>query len=60
MRLFKTSRILHLITLLTDAFLATADKFGSIDILINNAGILNDGEWEDEIDINIVSDAIRV
>lgn len=37
------------------AFEKTAKQFENIDILINNAGILNDAVWEKEILINIVS-----
>ncbi|KAF5305620.1 hypothetical protein FQR65_LT07701 [Abscondita terminalis] len=36
-----------------DAFKKTLVKFKNIDILINNAGILDDTKWEKEIDINI-------
>nr|XP_023028802.1 15-hydroxyprostaglandin dehydrogenase [NAD(+)]-like [Leptinotarsa decemlineata] len=35
------------------AFESTLEKFGSIDILINNAGILDDLNWEREIAINL-------
>lgn len=38
-----------------DAFLETIKIFENVDILINNAGILNDAIWEKEILINIVS-----
>ncbi|KAF5305619.1 hypothetical protein FQR65_LT07700 [Abscondita terminalis] len=41
--------------LLEDAFKQTVEKFNNIDILINNAGIMDDSVWEKEIDINIVS-----
>ncbi|XP_018566141.1 15-hydroxyprostaglandin dehydrogenase [NAD(+)]-like [Anoplophora glabripennis] len=37
-----------------DAFRKTIETFGYVDILINNAGILNDGIWEKEISINVV------
>ncbi|XP_057665466.1 15-hydroxyprostaglandin dehydrogenase [NAD(+)]-like [Diorhabda carinulata] len=36
-----------------NAFQKTVDRFKHIDILINNAGILNDRVWEREIDINM-------
>ncbi|XP_050296428.1 15-hydroxyprostaglandin dehydrogenase [NAD(+)]-like [Anthonomus grandis grandis] len=36
-----------------DAFKETIKAFGNIDILINNAGIMNDSVWEKEVDINV-------
>ncbi|XP_025832272.1 peroxisomal hydratase-dehydrogenase-epimerase-like [Agrilus planipennis] len=37
---------------LKDAFEATVEHFKQLDIVINNAGIMNDAIWEKEIDIN--------
>lgn len=37
------------------AFKETIKKFKNVDILINNAGILNDAIWEKELLINVVS-----
>lgn len=37
------------------AFQKTVEKFGYIDILLNNAGIIDDRNWEKEVAINIVS-----
>ncbi|XP_066146345.1 15-hydroxyprostaglandin dehydrogenase [NAD(+)]-like [Euwallacea fornicatus] len=36
-----------------EAFKRTIAEFNNIDILINNAGILNDSVWEREIEINV-------
>jgi NAD(P)-dependent dehydrogenase (short-subunit alcohol dehydrogenase family) len=39
----------------TEAFKKTHTTFRALDIVINNAGILADGQWELEIAINVVS-----
>ncbi|XP_056635679.1 15-hydroxyprostaglandin dehydrogenase [NAD(+)]-like isoform X1 [Diorhabda sublineata] len=36
-----------------NVFKVTLSNFGNIDILINNAGILNDKNWSLEVDINL-------
>uniref|UniRef100_A0A3B4T2Z0 Zgc:56585 n=1 Tax=Seriola dumerili TaxID=41447 RepID=A0A3B4T2Z0_SERDU len=36
------------------AFQKTAETFGGIDILCNNAGILNESEWEKTVSVNLV------
>ncbi|XP_050310696.1 15-hydroxyprostaglandin dehydrogenase [NAD(+)]-like [Anthonomus grandis grandis] len=36
-----------------EAFKQTISSFGNVDILINNAGILNDAQWQREVDINV-------
>lgn len=33
----------------------TADLCGRLDIVINNAGFMNDRLWELEVDVNVVS-----
>jgi len=38
-----------------ESFQTTITEFGHIDIVINNAGIMNDRFWELEVDINLVS-----
>ncbi|XP_057661426.1 15-hydroxyprostaglandin dehydrogenase [NAD(+)]-like isoform X1 [Diorhabda carinulata] len=35
------------------AFIRTVEVFKNVDILINNAGIYNDLQWEKEVDVNI-------
>jgi 15-hydroxyprostaglandin dehydrogenase (NAD) len=39
----------------TEAFKKTHTEFKALDIVINNAGILDDRRWELEIEINLVS-----
>lgn len=50
-----TTYINKMIYFFQDAFKKTVEQFKHVDILINNAGIMNDGIWEKEIDINLVS-----
>ncbi|KAG5830072.1 hypothetical protein ANANG_G00318140 [Anguilla anguilla] len=38
-----------------DAFDATVAKFGKLDIVINNAGINNEKNWEKTIEVNLTS-----
>lgn len=38
----------------TDAFQSTVDTFGRLDIVINNAGINNEKNWEKTIQVNLV------
>lgn len=40
--------------LILDAFEKTINKFKHLDIVINNAGILNELQWEKCIAINLV------
>ncbi|XP_061130720.1 15-hydroxyprostaglandin dehydrogenase [NAD(+)]-like [Syngnathus typhle] len=41
--------------LLRDAFQSTVDQFGRLDIVINNAGINNEKNWEKTIQVNLTS-----
>ena len=43
------------VTYVAGAFKKTHTTFKALDIVINNAGILDDGRWELEIAINVVS-----
>ncbi|XP_020352923.2 15-hydroxyprostaglandin dehydrogenase [NAD(+)] [Oncorhynchus mykiss] len=40
---------------LKDAFQSTVDRFGRLDIVVNNAGINNEKDWEKTIDVNLTS-----
>ncbi|XP_051761110.1 15-hydroxyprostaglandin dehydrogenase [NAD(+)] isoform X3 [Ctenopharyngodon idella] len=40
---------------LKDAFQNTVEKFGRLDIVINNAGINNEKNWEKTIEVNLTS-----
>uniref|UniRef100_A0A3B5M0W0 Uncharacterized protein n=1 Tax=Xiphophorus couchianus TaxID=32473 RepID=A0A3B5M0W0_9TELE len=40
---------------LRDAFQRTVDQFGRLDIVINNAGINNEKNWEKTIQVNLTS-----
>ncbi|PSN50764.1 hypothetical protein C0J52_05937 [Blattella germanica] len=39
--------------LVTDAFRRTKKNFGQLNIVVNNAGIFDDINWEKEVDINL-------
>lgn len=39
----------------SDSFKECVNVFGGIDILINNAGVYNESQWEKEITVNVVS-----
>lgn len=39
---------------LSEAFEATISEFDRIDIVVNNAEIMNDKFWELEVDVNLV------
>jgi NAD(P)-dependent dehydrogenase (short-subunit alcohol dehydrogenase family) len=39
-----------------EAFKKTKETFGTIDIVINNAGIVGEDRWEAGIEVNVVRD----
>jgi 15-hydroxyprostaglandin dehydrogenase (NAD) len=41
--------------LFSEAFEMTMKVFNRLDIVINNAGVMNDRFWELEVDVNLVS-----
>lgn len=41
--------------MLEAAFDKTVKDFGGLDIVINNAGVLNDAQWELMLNVNVVS-----
>jgi len=42
-------------TIFVACFEKAIESFGTLDIVINNAGIMNDAEWEPMVDVNYVS-----
>lgn len=52
----KSTHFLMLIHfLLLAAFNKAKSTFGKVDVLINNAGILNENQWKKMIEVNFVS-----
>jgi NAD(P)-dependent dehydrogenase (short-subunit alcohol dehydrogenase family) len=45
---------LHDSLFVSEAFQKTIETFGTLDIVVNNAGIFDDIQWEKEVDINLV------
>jgi NAD(P)-dependent dehydrogenase (short-subunit alcohol dehydrogenase family) len=43
------------LSLFSEAFERTIEKFGTLYIVVNNAGIFDDVQWEKKVDINLVS-----
>lgn len=52
----KVNNILYYFIILSDAFKKTIEKFGKVNIVINNAGIMTKyiTSWEQAIDTNYV------
>lgn len=48
-----------LYTFFIDAFKKTEEHFKHVDILINNAGIMNDAIWGKEVDIIVVNSQLN-
>ena len=42
------------LSLVAEAFKKTKETFGTIDIVINNAGIVGEDRWEATIEVNVV------
>lgn len=57
--IIKKIYILKVDLIFLEACKTTIDYFGNIDIIINNAGILNDFKWETEIAVNMVSFSVN-
>lgn len=43
------------VSFLLDTFRKVVDHFGRLDILVNNAGVNNEKNWEQTLQINLVS-----
>ncbi|KAL0271015.1 UNVERIFIED_CONTAM: hypothetical protein PYX00_008261 [Menopon gallinae] len=41
-----------------ESFDTVVETFGSVDIVVNNAGIMNDRLWELEVDVNLVGNGV--
>lgn len=54
---FKFSEIIFLFYF-SEAFEMTIKVFNRLDIVINNAGVMNDRFWELEVDVNLVGSFI--
>lgn len=53
---FETERSLLYVYICAACFEKVIESLGTLDIVINNAGILNEAEWEPMVDVNYVSD----
>jgi Dehydrogenases with different specificities (related to short-chain alcohol dehydrogenases) len=42
------------LSLVAEAFKKTKQTFGTIDIVINNAGIVGEDKWETAVEVNVV------
>jgi 15-hydroxyprostaglandin dehydrogenase (NAD) len=38
----------------SEAFRQTKETFGTVDIVVNNAGILDEDHWDRMVDVNVV------
>lgn len=48
-------KLKHPSLFLLDTFRKVVDHFGRLDILVNNAGVNNEKNWEQTLQINLVS-----
>lgn len=53
--IYKRIFILSGLIFYSEAFQTTIAKLGGVDIVINNASIMNDRLWELEVDVNLVN-----
>lgn len=51
--------MLFVVNYFAEAFILTVDAFNRLDIVINNAGFMNDRLWELEVDVNVVSSVLH-
>lgn len=52
---YRSQSILFCLYQFTEAFEEASSLLGNIDIVVNNAGVLDERRWEKEIAVNIVS-----
>ena len=45
---------LYVSLFVSEALQRTIETFGTLDIVVNNAGIFDDVQWEKEVDVNLV------
>jgi NAD(P)-dependent dehydrogenase (short-subunit alcohol dehydrogenase family) len=46
--------------LISEAFRETVEKFGDLDIVVNNAGLCNEKNWKYVVSVNLVSRKIKL
>lgn len=53
--LLRIAFYLIVIIYLTEVFRKTKDTYGQLDLVVNNAGIVNEKNWQQCIDVNLVT-----